>query len=416
MPLFGHCFLSDVLNKPVFDPNGEVAGRLADALIVKGDDVPLVSAVIVTRRGGTYRVPWSDVEVFNKRLLSVRRLADALDRYEPGGGDLLAVRDILDKQIVDTNGAKVVRVNDVRLEGRGGAAVLTAIDVGVRGLLRRLGVEHRSDAALALLKTQLPWNLIPWQVLQPLTPKVKAISLAVPWRVLGELHPADLADILRRVPREEGRRLFGDLDVKTAAGALPELPPDRQVELITAIDADKAADIIEEMPPDAASDVLGDLPVEKAKEILERVEAQEAEEIHELLAYEEDTAGGLMTTAFLAYPATATAGEAVERLKRDSTALRPVYHLYVLDAERLVGTLSLQDLLVANASQPLGAIMDAKPRTVAPETPETAVTTLMAKYNLVEVPVVDEQRSLLGVVTVDDILGRLLPAQKRGLR
>src|SRR5574337_781968 len=368
MPLFGQCFLSEVLRKSVFDPKGEVVGRVTDISVVRGEHLPKVSAILVTRNGEDYPIPWQEIEMFNKRILSTHLDAASTGTYQADEHDLLAVRDILDKQIVDVNGAKVVRVNDIRLEGYNGDAVLTAVDVGIRGLLRRLGIERRSDQVFALLKVQLPWNLISWNYMQPLTPKLKAITLTVPRQMLAELHPADIAEIISEVSREEGTALLTELDVKTAGEALSELNSQRQVEFMSAIDAEKAADIIEEMPPDEASDVLGDLPAEKAKEILEHVEQNEAKDIQELLSYEGDTAGGLMTNEFIAYPRQTTVGEALQRFKTDGSSVEPVYQVYVVDAgEKLVGTLSLRELLLAEPSRTLGALARRKPRAVKPE-------------------------------------------------
>ncbi len=411
MPLFGQCFLSEVLKKPVFDPKGDVAGQVTDAIVVKGEHLPKISAVLVARDGALYGIPWRDIEMFNRRILSTHLNAASIQAYEGDEHDLLAVRDIFDKQIVDANGAKVVRVNDIRLEGYNGDAVLTAVDVGVRGLLRRLGIERRSEQVFALLKTQLPSTLISWNYIQSLTPKLKAITLTVPRQMLAELHPADIAEIISEVSREEGTALFTDLDVKTAGEALSELNPQRQVELMTAIDAEKAADIIEEMPPDEASDVLGDLPTEKAKEILEHVEHDEAKDIQELLSYEENTAGGLMTNVFIAYSPQTTVGEAIERFKTDASNVEPVYQIYVIDAgEKLVGTISLRELLLAEPSKTLATVAARKPRTVKPETNEKVITTIMSKYDLIALPVVDSDGRLLGVVTIDDIIERLLPS------
>lgn len=411
MPLFGQCFLSDVLKKPVFDPRGDVTGTVTDVSVVKGDHLPKISAILVARNGGLYAIRWHDIEMFNRRIVSTHLDAASIRPYEAGEQDLLAVRDILDKQIVDANGAKVVRVNDIRLEGYNGDAVLTAVDVGVRGLLRRVGIERRSEQVFRLLKVQLPSNLISWNYLQPLTPKLKTIGLTVPRQMLAQLHPADIAEIISEVSREEGTALLTDLDVKTAGEALSELTPQRQVELMSAIDAEKAADIIEEMPPDEASDVLGDLPTEKAKEILDHVEQDEAKDIQELLGYQEDTAGGLMTNAFIAYASQTTVSEAIERFRTDGSRVEPVYQIYVVDAkEKLVGAISLRELLLAEPAKTLGALVGRKPRTVKPEADEKAIARLMSKYDLIALPVVDPDGRLLGVVTIDAIIDRLLPS------
>src|SRR2546428_5642619 len=217
MPLFGQCCRSDVLRNPVLDPRGDIGGRLKDVLVVKGEPLAKVAAILVPRNRRSYLVPWREVEMFNRRILSIRCEAESIQSYQLADEDLLAVRDILDKQIVDANGAKVVRVNDVRLEGYNGEAVLTAADVGVRGLLRRLGVERQSEQFFGLLKVQLPLTLISWQYIQPLSPKLKTLALTVPRQMVAALHPADLAEILSQVSRDEGRSLLTELDVKTAA-------------------------------------------------------------------------------------------------------------------------------------------------------------------------------------------------------
>jgi magnesium transporter len=416
MPLFGHIFFSEAMKRPVFDPKGDIVGKVADAVVVKGDPLPRITDVLVRHRREVYRIPWHDFTIFNRRILSVQSDAASCRSYEPDE-DLLLVRHILDKQIVDANGAKVLRVNDIRLESRNGDAVLSAVDVGIRGLLRRLGIERRSEEILTFLKLPLPWNLIAWNYIQPLTPELKAIALTVPRQMVAALHPADLAEIINQVSREEGAALFTDLDTKTAAEALSEVEPQRQVELITGLDAERAADIIEEMPPDEASDVLGDLPAEKAKEILERVERDEAREIQELLAYDDNTAGGLMTSAFVAYPPEMTVREAIERFRTDAAPVEHTYHIYVVAPDRrLVGVMSLRELLLADPAAPLSAGAQAKLRTAAPETDPKRIAALMAKYNLIALPIVDAAGQLLGVVTIDDVIEHLRPASSRRKR
>lgn len=418
MPLFGELFLSEVIRKPVFDPKGEVAGRMKDALVVKGDPLPKVSAILVESKNRLFRINWEGINIFNKRILSSYQNADTLTPYELGEDDLLAVRDILDKQIVDANGAKVVRANDIKLEGYDGDAVLIAVDVGMRGIMRRLGIERGSEGLLRLFKTHLPYNLISWNYIQPLKPKLKAIALTVPRQMVSELHPADIAEIISQVSRDEGTNLFKDLDIETAAEALYELKPDLQAEIINAMDAEKAADIIEEMPPDEAADILSDLPTEKAKEILEHIKREEAEDIQELLGHEEDSAGGLMTTEFIAYSPNTTVKEAIEYFRKDAEEIETVYYIYVIDEqEKLVGVTSMRELLLAEPTSSLAEIMETKLKTVTPDEDEMVVAEIFSKYNLVAIPVVDTEGILLGIVTIDDIIDRILPpAAKRRRR
>jgi Mg2+ transporter MgtE len=235
--------------------------------------------------------------------------------------------------------------------------------------------------------------------------------------MVSELHPADIADIISQVSHKEGATFFKGLDIETAAEALSELQPDVQAAIITGMDTDDAADIIEEMPPDEAADVLSDLPVDKAKEILEHIEKEEAEDIQELLSHEEDTAGGLMTNDFIAYPPEITVREAIDNFRRDAGEVETVYYIYVTDAEKLVGVVSLRELLLAPFDKQLSDIMETKLKSVTPDTDEFEVAEIVSKYNLVAIPVVDTEGFMLGIATVDDVIDRILPpAAKRKRR
>jgi magnesium transporter len=418
MPFFGDLFVSEILKKPVLDPKGEELGRVRDLVLVKGEPFPKVSALILEKKKKLFSLQWSDLNIFNKRIISAKLFDKSLLSYEFRETDLLIVRDIFDKQIVDANGIKVVRVNDVKLEGFNSEAILIAVDVGIRGIMRRLGVERGGEDVMRIFRKRLPYNLISWNYLQPLEPKLTKISLTVPRQMVSELHPADIADIISQVSQKEGASFFKGLDLETAAEALSELEPDIQAALITGMDTEKAADILEEMPPDEAADVLSDLPVDKAKELLERIEKEEAEDIQELLSHEEDTAGGLMTNEFISYPPDIPVRDAINRFKKDAEEVEIVYYIYVIDEnERLLGVVSLRELLLASLDAQLSDIMETKVKTVTPETDEMDVGEIVSKYNLVALPVVDEEGALLGIVTVDDILDRVLPpAAKRKRR
>ncbi len=417
MPFLGELFISEILKKPVLDPKGDELGKVKDFVVVRGEPLPKISSIIIERKKGLLNLPWTVLNIFNKRIISANVYGEALQSYELDEKDLLLVRDILDKQIVDVNGVKVVRVNDVKLEGYDTEAVVIAVDVGMRGILRRLGFERGGEDLMRLFKKHLPYNLISWNYIQPFEPKLTKISLTVPRQMLSELHPADIADIISQVSHKEGATFFKDLDVDVAAEALSELKPETQVDIITGMDTDKAADIIEEMPPDEAADILSDLPVDKAKEILESIEKEEAEDIQELLSHEEDTAGGLMTNVFISYPPETTVRKAIENFKKDAEEIEIVYYIYVIDAdEKLLGVVSLRDLLLADLDAKLSDIMETKLKTVTPETDEMEVAEIISKYNLVVLPVVDIEGFMLGIVTVDDVLDRILPPSAKRKR
>jgi magnesium transporter len=418
MPFFTELFVSEIMKKLVLDPKGDEIGRVKDLVIVKGEPLPKVSALIIEKKKNIFKLLWSDLSIFNKRIISANIYAEALLPYELNEKDLLLVRDILDKQIVDANGAKVVRVNDVKLEGLDTEAVLIAVDVGMRGIMRRLGVERGGEDLMKLFRKHLPYNLISWNYIQPLEPKLTKISLTIPRQMVLELHPADIAEIISQVSHKEGASFFKELDVETAAEALSELQPDVQAAIITGMDTKKAADIIEEMHPDEAADVLSDLPVDKAKEILEIIEKEEAEDIQELLSHEEDTAGGLMTNEFIAYLPDTTVKEAIQKFKKDAEEVETVYYIYVIDAdEKLMGVVSLRELLLAGLDAKLSDIMESKLKMVTPNIDEVEVAEIISKYNLGALPVVNTEGSLLGIVTIDDVIDRILPpAAKRKRR
>lgn len=404
MPLFGEIFLSELIRKPVYDPKGDVIGKIRDIIVVKGTPLPKLSSLIIEKQNKFYQIRWEDINLFNKIIISISLQAEEIKLYQPNDLDLLAFRDIIDKQIVDVNGVKVVNVRDIKLEGYDGDAVLIAVDIGRRGF-RKFRTGRISEKLAKILESQFPPHLISWDYIQPLKPKLDSIALTVPGQIVSQLHPADIAEIISRVSMDEGAHLLKDLDIETAADALSELEPERQAEIISAIDTAKAADIIEEMFPDDAADVLGDLPAEKAKAILEHIEKEEAEDIQELLVHKKDTAGGVMTNEFIAYQPDITIQNAIERFKRDAEEIETVYYIYIIDEhERLLGVTSLRELLLAESSYRLSDIMEKKLITVTQDEDVKIVAEILSKYNLVALPVIDNDGYLLGIVTVDDIL------------
>lgn len=417
MPFFGELFASEILKKPALDPKGEELGKVKDLVVVKGEPLPRIAALIIERKRRFYFLPWASLSIFNKRIISSTSYRDKLQQYEMSDDDLLMVRDIFDKQIVDVNGAKVVRVNDVRLEGLNTEAMLVAVDVGMRGIMRRLGIERRGEDIMKLLRTNLPYNLISWNYIQHLDSKLNAISLTVPRQMISEIHPADLASIISQISHKEGATFFKGLDAETAAEALSELEPDKQAAILTGLGTEEAADIIEEMPPDDAADVISDLSVEKAQEILGSLEKEDAEDIQELLGHEDDTAGGIMTTEYISYRPEMTVHETIEKFRRDAEEVETVYYLYITDEdEKLKGAISLRELLLSSPDARLSDIMTKKLKTAAPDADEMKVAGVIAKYNLVALPVVDSEGFMLGIVTIDDIMDRILSASARRKR
>ncbi len=413
MPFFGELFVSEVLKKPVLDSKGEELGRIKDIELIKGELLPKVNALIIQKGKNLYKLPWIQLSIFNKKVIAAKSGMEALGSYLMEGEDLLASRDILDRQIVDANGVKVVRVNDLKLEGYRDEAIVVAVDVGMRGILRRIGFERGGEDLLKLAGVKLGYNLISWNYIQPLQSKLETLALKVPRKMISELHPADIAELLNNVSHDESAALIESLGVETAAETMMELDPSLQTALLKDMDTEKASDIVEEMPPDVAADVLGRLSAEEAMEILNRMDKEEAEDIQELLEHEKDTAGGLMTTEFIAYPPGLAVSEALGKFRKDAQDMEAVYYVYCVEGEELVGVASLRDLILAPPDALVSSIMETNLKTVLPEDDEMKVAETISKYNLVAMPVVDDQGNMLGVVTIDDIIDRLLPRRKR---
>lgn len=418
MPFFaGDIFISDVYRKAVIDQTGEEVGKLKDITVAQGDPFPAVTALVIASGKETYIVSWERVNLFNKRVISLSLARTDLLPAAAPPSDILICRDLLDKQIVDINGAKLVRVNDLKLGDVNGKMCLVAVDIGFRGILRRLGIETQGERFLAFFRYNLPNVLIGWHYLQPVEPRLSKLILTVSRQKVSKLHPADLAEIISEVSQKERSAIFGTLDVETAAEALHELEPSVQADIIDDLSKEKASDILEQMPPDEAADVLGDLPEDKAKELINLMEKEEAQEVQELLEHEEDTAGGLMTTEYLAFSPDMTVEEALREFRLEAPNVETVYYLYVTDAEeRLVGVLTLKDLVLARPEESLANIMKSPVKTLPLETKSKDVAEFISKYNLLAAPIVDEQQVMRGIVTVDDVVDFLLPPVSRKKR
>ncbi len=418
MPFFaGEIFVSEVYKKPVLDQTGEEIGKLKDIIVALGEPFPAVTTLLVESKKGTYLFPWDTVNLFNRRVISINMRSAELRTAEVQPADILIFRDLLDKQIVDINGAKLVRVNDLELGDVKGKLCLVASDIGLRGLLRRLGIEREGEKFLSFFKYKLQRKLISWHYVQTIEPKLARLTLTVSGQKVSSMHPADLAEIISEVSQRERTAIFGSLDVDTAAEALHELEPRVQADIIEDMSKDRASDILERMPPDEAADVLGDLPEAKAQELINLMEKEEAEDVQELLEHEEDTAGGLMTTEYLAFPPDMTVDEAIKELRLEAPNVETIYYLYIVDTEgRIVGVLSLKNLILALPQTLLADIMMTPPKTLPLDTGEKDVAEFISKYNLLAAPVVDEHLVLRGIVTVDDVVDFLLPTASRKKR
>jgi len=405
-------FLSELLGAEVVDVDQRRVGRVRDVTATVIEPYPVVTGIVVSRRRGEV-VPWAAVRTFAGREVALRAGADGVATVSANDADIWLARDVLDKQVIDTDGRRVVRVNDLQLVESGGKMLLVGADIGLRGLLRRLGLESIGKSIARLLRRDLPMVLVSWDVVQPLhgeSGPADAVHLRISGKRISKLHPADIADIVEELSARERSAIFAQLSDEMAAETLEELEPDDQRSVIENMDAERASEILEEMGPDEAADLLADLSEERAREILDLMETADADDVRELLSFPEDTAGGLMTTEYVAVSVGLSAQECIEALRVLEPEAEHVYYVYVIDdEEHLIGVLSLRDLIVARPETPIAQFIRRNVFTVLLDATRDEVAAMMSKYNLMALPVVDSENRMRGIITVDDALESVLP-------
>ena len=323
--------------------------------------------------------------------------------------EVLLARDVLDKQLIDVDGKRVVRVNDVQIIEAAGDWRVTGADVSLQGLWRRL-------APAGFVGTKRPVEVLDWADVGYLATDAATVQLKSSSDKLARLHPVEIARLAEALSYHHGSEVVESLDDETAAETLEEMPAERQAKILGDMDQERAADILEWMSPDEAADVLGDLPEEKAEELLGLMEHDEQADVAELLPYEDDTAGGLMTTEFVTLPRALTVGEALARLREMAETPNMIYYLYVVEEEnswKLLGVIALRSLILADPSMPLEEVMRTEFQHADPGEPARDVAQRIAEYNLLALPVVDEAGDILGIITVDDAMEILLPKDWR---
>lgn len=413
-PLHDGFFLSEFLGEPVLDVARRHVGKIHDLVVATSERTPFprVSGLVLRDRSGDFVLPWEDVAIFQRGAVRTRLAREDLLHRSPAEDEVFLARHLLDKQIVDINGVKVVRVNDLKLDILSGDLVLTAADVGVRGILRRVFGSVLTPRGGRISDASVPPRLIPWDSMQPLHPKLDRLETTLPEEKLARLHPADIAHIISQVSTKERSAMFAKLDAETAAETLHELEPELQVELLEDLPAPRASEILEQMPADEAADVLGDLEGGHARDLVQRMEKEAADEVTELLVHDDDTAGGLMGTGYVTFPPRLSVGEAIGRLRpiarQEEEAV--LVTLYVVDERgKLLGVLSVRELLAASDEETLEEVMTSAIRSVTPDVAADEVGDLMSRYDLLALPVTDPEGILVGIITLDDVVERLNP-------
>lgn len=403
-------YVSQLKGKQIWDAWGVPVGHCTDVLIKSPDHAfPPISALALRDTDLRFIAISQVSALYPSIVLTVPR--PEIQPYTPHEDELWLIDRVLDRQIVDTEGRRVVRVNDLQIARVRDHFCLTGVDIGGLGLLRRLGVERLVGALWRLFRHPLPEGVIPWEDVAPVQ-REDPLRLRISRDRISQLPPADIAAILNDLDRHTGKALIASLDDETLADTLEEVPADLQVAMLAHLEPERAADILEEMPPDEAADLLADLPTQTSDQLLELMQEEDAQDVRTLLAYPEDSAGGIMNTEFAAVPTGLRVGDALDHLRASEQAREDeaMYYIYMVDEKgHLQGVVTLRDLVMALPDSALDKLIEHDPIAVEAHTKQEDVAYLMAKYDLLAVPVVDESGRLLGIVTVDDAIDAVLP-------
>ena len=402
-------YLSRMLGKPVLDAKGEEIGHISDIAIATGEVFPRVTSLAFKGPDHTpFMLSWRKYvdEYDGERVkLSVPQADLRFSYLQPD--EVLLARDLMSKQIVDTQGMKVVRVNDLKLSESRNQLRLLGAEVGVRGVLRGIApaLESSIDWTVRLFGGKMPENLIAWNYMDLLERDLSQVKLSVTHKRLDELHPADVADILEQLSPSQRAAVFAHLDNESAADTISELEDELQADVIDDLSESRASDLLAEMDPDDAADIIGDLPYDKAERLLRLMGVEDASSIRSLLGYKDKTAGGIMTPEVTTVTEDMTVQAVIEKLRAESAEHESVYYVYVVESGcRLSGVISLRDLLMASPDTLVSDIATRDLFTAHVDDDQEDVAEQMSKYDLLALPVLDENGCLLGIVTVDDAL------------
>ena len=404
-------YLSEMLKLPVLDVDGEKLGVVNDFGIATGEVFPHVTSLAFRGPGKTpFMISWRKwVDRIDETGVHLKTSATEIRFSYLQPTELLLARDVLNKQIVDTQGMKVVRVNDIKFSMSGENQLrLLGAEVGARGLLRAISpaLEHIVEGFMKHLGKPLGEDIIAWSYMDLLDRSTKNIQLSVSHKTLGELHPADIADIIEQLDPRLRAQVFAQLDTAQAAEAISEFDDDElMTEMLEGLSDTDASSMLAMMDPDDAADLIDELDYEKAEKLLRLMGVKEEKAIRNLLGYEDNTAGRIMTSEFVSLPATATVGDAIEAIRELDEDFESVYYVYTEDPSgMLTGVLSLRTLIVADRDATLGQLAYRDLVYVSPDEDQEDVTDEMTKYDLVAIPVCDENRHILGIVTFDDAM------------
>ena len=404
-------YFTELDHLPVYGVKGEYLGQLEDLCVAPAQNSLRVASYLVrSPKNALICITHEQMQSLSVRAGQTNVPRDEVRCYAPDEGLLKVKKDILDQQIIDVNNRKVVRVNDVDFDiqptDHHAELRIVAVNVGMAAALRRLLQGVLAKHTIRVLTSSFPTKTIPWEFVNLIeSDPQRRIKLRLSYDRVAQLHPADIADILEELSRDEQKSVIEGLDNETAAQALSEIPTRMQADLLESISAQKAADIVEEMPPDEAADVLHELSPETTAEVLADMEKDEANEVRELLGFEENTAGALMTTEYVFVHESIAAVGAIEALRNFEGSIESIHVIYLVDTDAvLTGAVPVGRILLSPASQPVRDLVMDSLISVPSHASAAAVVDLFHKYNLISLPVVDDKRHLIGVVTADDVL------------
>jgi len=404
--------LTALLGTPVTDAQGHLCGKLKDIAVATGQDAGKVAGLVLKTKSGLMLVPSHEVMETPAGTLELRSM-EALKPLNDDGNFLFLQQDLIDRQIIDIHGRKVVRVNDVDLEwmGQGGVHLLRVaeVEVGLRGAVRRVFKGLLPRASLEALSRRFRERGIPWHFVDVIeVDPARRVKLRIEHERLAEMHPGELADILEDLSPAERDAVFTSLDEEVAAETLEEVEPKLQKALLEKLDEERIADIVEEMDPGAAADLLAELPEEQSDAILEEMEPEERQEVSELLEFDEKSAAGAMTTDFVALGVNATVAHAVQALRAFDGDPESVTEIYLLDEKKVLrGVIPLARLVMAQPESRLQVLTEPRVLSCPADMHQNELAEMFDKYNLHALPVVDSQARMVGVVQADHVISFL---------
>ncbi|MDP4088266.1 MAG: CBS domain-containing protein [Bacillota bacterium] len=411
MTKLNNFFFSKIIHKKINNPSGFVIGKLNDLVLDFTTEKPNVKAVeIKNGRHISYILPNSLVISKDpEENLVVTLNSNNVEFVQTSEDDIFLAKDFLDKQIVDINGKKVERVNDARLGLINERWMLVAVDIGFRGLLRRLGLEYPSIRITKMLKKEFRNKLIYWNNVQPLNTGTENLKLSTAMTKLETLHAADIADIIEELDKNSRISLFQSLEQSIAAEVFEEIEDDIQTNLLDELSDEKASNILESMPPDEAADVLGHIDESRAEKLLVQMEHESSEEIRELMDYEENTIGSIMSVDYLSFLPDKSVTEVFNYIKQETPDDDDVRYIYIVNSKkRLLGYVNLLDLIIAGEDKKLYDLMFPNIVALLDEEKITKGFELLQKYNLTYAPVVDNKNELIGLVSLNDLIREIL--------